>query len=198
MDSVLIDRPAAPPMALMIGRAAKTEAYKGHDSVIDAWPAVRERIPGARLRLIGPSEMTDELMENARKRGVGDVVEIVGPVSEDAKWRALAECRCMALPSRGEGFGLAYIESMRMGRPCVVSTLDAGREVVCPEDGSPAGGLAADPADSGSLAAALIRLMTPGPEWEQWSLAASRRYATQYTGELFRKRLIAALIGAAC
>ena len=191
-------RPLDPPSALMIGRVAGTEAYKGHDAVIAAWPAVQADIPGAKLRIVGPCDMKAELMDLARKRGVADAIEIAGTVTEVDKHRFLAESRCMALPSRAEGFGLAYIESMRMGRPCLVSTLDAGREVVCPEaDSHPdqAAGLAVDPADSTQLAAALIRLMTPGEEWERWSANATERYAARYTAAHFRARLVGALAG---
>lgn len=187
------EAPSSPPCAVMIGRIARTEAYKGHGAVIAAWSEVAERIPGARLRMIGPSEMTAELMSAAAARGVADHVEIAGPVSETAKERSLREARCMALPSRGEGFGLAYVESMRMGRPCLVSTLDAGREVVCPEDAEDSAGLAVDPSDTRAVSAALIRLMTPGPEWERRSAAARRRYAAHYTEAAFGERLVAAL-----
>jgi glycosyltransferase involved in cell wall biosynthesis len=81
-----------------------------------------------------------------------------------------------------------YLEAMRMGRPCVVSTADAGREVVCPE-----GGLAVDPADSAQLGAALLRSLTPGSEWDTWSAGGRKRYETGYTEEHFRGRLLAAL-----
>lgn len=182
--------PDDPPSALMIGRIAGSESYKGHDAVIAAWPLVTKQIPGARLRMIGPSDVTPELRALAVHHGVADVIEISGSVSDAEKQRALAACRCMALPSLAEGFGLVYVESMRMGRPCIISTHDAGREVVCPD-----AGLAVDPANPSELAAALVRLMTPGAAWDNWSAAATRRYNEHYTAQHFRERLIAALAG---
>lgn len=189
--------PTDPPSAVMIGRVARSEGYKGHDAVIAAWSQVRAGIPGAMLRMIGNCDMREELLALAARHGVGDAVEIAGMVSEEAKERYLSKCRCMALPSRGEGFGLAYIESMRMGRPSVVSLSDAGREVVCAERNGAAAGLAVNPSDAGALAAALIRLMTPGAEWERWSADSRRRYAANFTESQFRERLMAALAGLA-
>jgi phosphatidylinositol alpha-1,6-mannosyltransferase len=172
--------PADPPSALMLGRIARSEGYKGHDAVIAAWPQVLERIPRARLRIVGPCDMRGELL-------TAQQTEILGEVSEEEKERYLAECRAMALPSRGEGFGLVYPEAMRMGRPCIVSTVDAGREVVGEA------GMAVDPADIAQLAAGLARALTAGPEWNAWSQAARARYESRYTERRFQDRLLNAL-----
>jgi glycosyltransferase involved in cell wall biosynthesis len=93
------------------------------------------------------------------------------------------------MPSRGEGFGLVYLEAMRQGRPCLVGDSDGGREVVNP----PEAGLAVDPGDPLQLAAAVTRLLTPGPEWDRWSLQARRRYEDGFTAQHFRQRLNEAL-----
>jgi glycosyltransferase involved in cell wall biosynthesis len=116
-------------------------------------------------------------------------IRFFGQVSEDQKQQLLARCSCLAMPSRGEGFGLVYLEAMRMGRPCLVSTLDAGREVINP----PEAGLAADPDNPQDLASAICRLITPGPEWEQWSVQARRRYEQYFTAAHFQHRLLNAL-----
>jgi phosphatidylinositol alpha-1,6-mannosyltransferase len=110
-------------------------------------------------------------------------------VSEERKQELLLRSRCLALPSRAEGFGLVYAEAMRLGRPCLVSTLDAGREVVSP----PHAGLAADPDDRTQLAESVYRLLTLGPEWQAWSEAAQERYRASFTAGHFQDRLLAAI-----
>jgi phosphatidylinositol alpha-1,6-mannosyltransferase len=110
-------------------------------------------------------------------------------VSEEEKQGMLAKSRCLALPSRGEGFGLVYLEAMRMGRPCLVSTLDAGREVVNP----PEAGLAVDLDREESLVEAICELLRPGPRWDNWSANARGRYEAAFTAEHFQERLISAL-----
>ncbi len=193
VSDCLACRPTDRPTTVMVGRIARQEAYKGHDAVIGAWNGVLSRIPGARLQLIGPSEMTEDLRALSESNGVAQSVEFLGSVSEEEKMRRLAEARCMALPSRGEGFGLAYVEAMRMGRPCLVSTLDAGREVVCPMGEMNPAGIAVDPDNRAALTSALVRLMTHDAEWDSFSTAATARYARLYTGAGFRSRLTSAL-----
>jgi glycosyltransferase involved in cell wall biosynthesis len=78
---------------------------------------------------------------------------------------------------------------MRLGRPCLVSTLDAGREVVEP----PWAGLAANPADQTQLTNALVRLLTVSSEWDAWSQNARQRYEDYFTARHFQDRLLAAM-----
>jgi glycosyltransferase involved in cell wall biosynthesis len=128
------------------------------------------------------------LEEQAR----GDAsVKFFGRVGERAKEELLGACRALALPSRGEGFGLVYLEAMRAGKPCLVSDCDAGREVVNP----PEAGLAADPRDAGALAHAAARLLQGGAEWDVWSARARARYEGYFTGSHFQARLTDAMAG---
>jgi phosphatidylinositol alpha-1,6-mannosyltransferase len=181
--------PDSPPAALMVGRLCRDEDYKGHRELIAAWPRVHAQVPEARLWIAGDGDLRPDLEGAAAAAGLGDRVCFWGRVSDEEKQDLLHRCRCLALPSRGEGFGLVYLEAMRVGRPCLVSTCDAGREVVNP----PEAGLAADPKDLDRLADAVVRLLSPAAEWDQWSRAARRRYEAQFTAADFQRRLVEAL-----
>jgi phosphatidylinositol alpha-1,6-mannosyltransferase len=183
--------PDDPPAVLMLGRLQRGEDYKGHREIIAAWPRVRSQSPGARLWVAGDGDLRPDLEALAARCGVSDAVRFWGRVSESQKQELLRRSRCMAMPSRGEGFGLVYLEAMRLGRPCLVSTCDAGQEVVAP----PEAGLAADPGRPDDLTAALVRLLADGPDWEERSRAARRRYEGAFTAEQFQRRLLAALFG---
>ncbi len=185
-----IPTPAHSPAVLMISRLLRSENYKGHREMIAAWPHVLKRVSDAELWIAGDGDLRQDLEEIARASGLDDRVRFWGQVSESEKQDLLMRCRCLALPSRGEGFGLVYLEAMRLGRPCLVSTLDAGCEVVKP----PEAGLAADPRDPRALAEPICRLLTAGPEWNNWSLQARRRYESRFTAEQFQRRLLAALL----
>ena len=178
------------PAALMIGRLLRSEDYKGHRELLAAWPAVRARVPGAELWVAGDGDLRPELEALAR-RGLPDgAARFWGPVSDAEKEQLLRRARCLALPSRSEGFGLVYLEAMRLGRPCLVSPMDAGREVVSP----PEAGLAADPRRPDELAAALARLLvSDAAEWGAWSERARARYEREFTAARFQDRLFAAL-----
>jgi phosphatidylinositol alpha-1,6-mannosyltransferase len=172
--------PAEPPIALMISRLDARERYKGHHEVIAAWPLVQQQVPTAQLWIVGDGDLRAELESEAGEQNV----RFFGRVSEQEKQRLLENARCLVLPSRGEGFGLVYLEAMRNGRPCLVG-VDAGREVVDP----PHAGLAADPADTRALADAMTKLLRGGAEWKQMSQAARRRYSENFTAAE-RKRVV--------
>jgi glycosyltransferase involved in cell wall biosynthesis len=184
-----IAAPSQRPGVLMIGRLLRSEDYKGHREMIAAWPGVLRRIPEAELWVAGDGDLRANLEVMVRNHGLEHRIRFFGQISEEKKQKLLAQCRCLALPSRGEGFGLVYLEAMRLGRPCLVSPFDAGREVVNP----PEAGLAVDPSDAEALADATCRLLTPGPEWEQWSTQARDRYESYFTARHFQDRLLTAL-----
>ncbi len=181
--------PADPPAALMLGRLMSTEAYKGHQETIAAWPRVRASVPGATLWIVGDGDLRPRLERMAAENHCRDSVVFWGRVSEEKKEELLQRCRCLALPSRGEGFGLVYLEAMRLGRPCLVSRYDAGREVVNP----PEAGLAVDPNNRADLVDALTRLLQSGTDWDDWSLAGRRRYEARFTAADFQARLLDAV-----
>jgi phosphatidyl-myo-inositol dimannoside synthase len=179
------------PTVLMLGRLQRGEDYKGHREIIGAWPRVRARVPSARLWIAGDGDLRPDLEALAASCGVADAVRFWGRVSEGQKQELLRRSRCLAMPSRGEGFGLVYLEAMRLGRPCLVSPHDAAREVVAP----PEAGLAADPGRPEELCETLVQLLTVGPEWLRLSRDARRRYESDFTAEHFQRRLVAALFG---
>lgn len=184
--------PAAQPAALMLGRMLRSEDYKGHRQMIEAWPKVLELAPNAELWIAGDGDLRPALQQLAHARGISRRVRFFGQVSEEQKQDLMARCHCLAMPSRGEGFGLVYLEAMRMGRPCLVSDCDGGREVVNP----PEAGLAVDPDDQAQLVQAATRLITGGREWDRWSLQARRRYEGRFTAQHYSQRLNEALFAA--
>jgi phosphatidylinositol alpha-1,6-mannosyltransferase len=177
--------PGSTPSAVVLGRIAKAEAYKGHRELITAWPKVLAQLPDARLEIVGDGDLRPDLEALVRQANLGDSVQFHGRVSEDVKGRLLAGSRCLALPSRGEGFGIVYLEAMRMGRPCLVSDCDAGREVVNP----PESGLSVDVRNPDALSQGIVRLLSDGEDWRNWSAAARRRYEQTYTTARFLQRI---------
>ena len=181
--------PAPNPIALMVSRLERSENYKGHREMIAAWRAVREKIPRAELWIAGDGDLRADLEIHARENQVAGAVRFLGRVSESEKQNLLKQCCCFVMPSRGEGFGLAYVEAMRAGRPCLVSTLDAGMQVVNP----PEAGLAVNPMNTAALVDAACRLLAQDDEWTHMARAAQTRYAENFTAAQFQQRLLDAL-----
>lgn len=179
--------PAEVPIAIMIGRLDGAERYKGHHEVITAWPQVQARIPDAQLFIVGEGDLRAELESHAAAMNVSGATRFFGRLEEPEKERLLAHARCLVLPSRGEGFGLVYLEAMRLGRPCLTGR-DGGAEVV-----GAAAGMQVDPTDRAQLAEALVSLLTIDDHWYAQSRAARARYEAQFTAHHFGQRLEQAL-----
>ena len=184
-----ISQPSEGPIALIISRLSKSEDYKGHRELIDVWPLVLQHKSNARLLVAGDGDLRGELEQLVHSRGLDRSIEFLGNVSEQTKSDLLKSAHCLVMPSQGEGFGLVYLEAMRIGRPCLVSTLDAGREVVNP----PEAGLAVDPNDKAELTDALVHLLSDSSDWRDWSIQARQRFEQNYTAAHFQARLVKAI-----
>jgi len=117
-----------PPTALLLGRV-DIGFPKGHDILVDIWPKVISAVPGARLLFAGGGEGYPALLDLIARSPTAAAIEapgFVAPSALEAVWR---RATMMAMPSRGEGFGLVFIEAMRRGLPIVASTEDAGATV---------------------------------------------------------------------
>ncbi len=126
--------PAEPPprecAALIVGRMWSDEQGKGHDALLEAWPAVRSREPRAQLWVIGEGDDRARLEEKSRALGVADAVHFLGRVPDDELASRCRRASLFVMPSRQEGFGLVYAEAMWHGLPCIGSTSDAAGEVI--------------------------------------------------------------------
>lgn len=156
LDAAFFAAPVAPPPAdhppeiLCVGRLCPADAYKGYDLLLRAFAALGPGAGGPRLRFIGDGADRARLESLAAGLGVADRVTFSGRVDDATLRAAFARCRCFALPSTGEGFGLVYLEALAAGRPCVGVRAAAVPELVTPEVGC-----LAEPDNPAALAAAL-------------------------------------------
>ena len=187
-----IPEPDEVPAAIMIARLNANERYKGHDEVIAAWPLVQQRVPRAQLWIVGDGDLLLDLEESAASADVQDSVRFFGRVSDAEKATLLQRARCLLLPSTGEGFGLVYLEAMRVGRPCLCG-IDGGREVINP----PEAGYSVTHRSPQELADAIVRLLTLDDAWRAQSVAARSRYEQTFTSRHFGERIVSALREAA-
>ncbi len=97
--------------------------------VIAAWPRVVAAAPDARLLIVGGGAGLPQIERLIRQSTVSDRIEVRGFVPEAGLPHIWREAHVFAMPSRGEGFGLVYIEAMRHGLPVIASVHDAGQEI---------------------------------------------------------------------
>ena len=175
------------PYALIVGRMSAAERYKGHDELLDIWPAVRSAVPGARLVIAGGGDDAARLEDKALRLGLSDAVSFEGIVSDGRLAALYRDAEMFVMPSANEGFGLVYVEAMRAGVPCVVAA-GAAEEIVEHERT----GLVVAAGDRDALARAVIRLMTQHDDRNRMGEAA-RRSSSRFSAEAFAARLEALL-----
>jgi glycosyltransferase involved in cell wall biosynthesis len=112
------------PGGHVIAYLSRLAPKKRAELLIQAMPAILERVPTARLVLAGPSEgrAQERLMTEAHRLGVSDRVTFPGLVTGHSKYYLLAHSRVFCLPSENENFGLAVAEALASGLPIVTTT----------------------------------------------------------------------------
>lgn len=181
------------PTAIIVGRMSVRERYKGHDELLEAWPRVVASVPRARLLIVGKGDDADRLRTKAAALALGDAIRFTGFVADGVMREMLALSDVFAMPSRGEGFGLAYLEAMRRGLPCIGSDADAAGEVIA--DGTT--GRIVHDGDLTMLAAVIVELLRDPPRARAMGEAGRRREREVFTFDAFRANVSAALRPAA-
>ncbi|HYJ53998.1 MAG TPA: glycosyltransferase family 4 protein [Mycobacterium sp.] len=135
---------------------------KGQDMLIRALPAIRERVPGTALVVVGGGPYRTSLHRLAHAFGVAEHVVFTDGVPGDElpAHHAMADVFAMPCRTRGggldvEGLGIVYLEASACGVPVV-----AGRSGGAPEtvlDGET--GVVVDGWDVGAIAAAVSDLL---------------------------------------
>ena len=105
------------PVAVSITRMV---ARKRLDLLVEAWPAVAERLPGAALVLCGEGPEREGLMRRARALGLEASVHFPGRVAEAELAAHFNLGDVFALPSVSsgrdiEGFGIVFLEAGACG-----------------------------------------------------------------------------------
>jgi glycosyltransferase involved in cell wall biosynthesis len=172
------------PETLCVSRLDRDDRYKGVDHLIAALPAVRARVPGATLRIVGTGSDRPRLQRLATELELNASVTFAGVASDAALKDDYGRCRAFALPSEKEGFGLVYLEAMAGGKPCLAAQAGGAPEVIDSTCGRlvPYG-------DVPAIADAWSELLTAS-----WDAEAIReRTRARFGYEAFRERLREAL-----
>jgi phosphatidylinositol alpha-1,6-mannosyltransferase len=148
------------PLVLTIARL--NDDYKGHDVLIRALGAIRDRVPDVEWVVIGDGRLRGGLEELARACGVAGAIRFLGAVSDEERNMWLRRADVFAMPSRlpqgglaGEGFGIVYLEAGAYGKPVVAGNVAGALDAVA--DGE--SGLLVDPCDPRAVGEAITRLL---------------------------------------
>jgi glycosyltransferase involved in cell wall biosynthesis len=167
----------AAPVVLFVGRLT---AQKGVETLAAAWEEVVARCPAARLVVAGDGGLRPRL-EAMQARPAANL-HLLGWRSDVAS--LMLDADVVVVPSLWEGFGLVTLEAMAARKPVVASRVSSLPEIVV--DGET--GLLVPPADSNSLAEAMLRLLGDRDEAQMFGSAGRRRLESQFTVERMAKR----------
>lgn len=147
------------PRILFVGRMVEK---KGVEFLLRAMPRVRERVPDARLSIVGSGELERELRDLTETLGLGaDIVEFHGSLPHEEVVGHLRMARVVTVPSvidshgETEGMPTVILEAMAAGKRVVASDVNGTPDLV--RDGE--NGWLARPGDPDHLAEQLVHAL---------------------------------------
>ena len=145
---------AGKKVLLTVARLSAQEQYKGVDEVLEVLPGLLKESPQAAYLIVGRGTDRRRLEAKAASLDIRDRVVFAGYVSEDEKADHYRLADCFVMPSRGEGFGIVFLEALACGIPVIGSSEDAAGEVL-------RGGLGilVDPQNPGEIKKAVLQAL---------------------------------------
>ncbi len=170
---------------LTVGRWLANERYKGMDTLITALPRLLTPWPELQLLAVGDGDDRVWLEELAEKNGVNRHVHFLTGLSYAELAACYSACEIFALPSRGEGFGLVYLEAMARGKPVIGGAHGGAPEVI--EDGVT--GYLVPHGDAAQLATSIETLLADPAMAKKMGERGRQRVEREFRFSVFAKSL---------
>lgn len=167
----------------LVGVVATLRPQKALDVMIGAVPALRERVPGATVLLIGGGEEEARLRALVADRGLGDAVRLLGERHDVPD--LVASLDVAALSSDFEGSPLSVMEYMEAAKPVVATSVGGLPDLI--EEG--VNGLLVPPQDPPALAAALAELLLDPERAKRMGEAGRVRRREEFSIEATARRV---------
>ncbi len=157
---------------VVVGRI---EFIKGHQYLFKAMPAVMEKFPGIKLRIIGNGTQKESLLEQASVLGIDKNIEFLG--FQEDPGPVMSSSDIIVLPSLFEPFGLVYLEALALRVPIVAFDVPACNEIVSNNET----GLLVPVYDSAALAQKIIYLLENPAEKIRLAENGYLKYTSYYS-----------------
>jgi len=181
-------------VVLTVARMMASEKYKGHDVVLRSLPSVVSKVPALAYVIVGDGDDRERLERLAKDLGLDEHVLFTGSVPDPRLAAIYQRSEVFVLPSRtviddhdskGEGFGIVFLEAMAYGKPVIGPDHGAPRELIRPGEN----GLLVDPENATSVADALLTLLSNRESARQMGEAGRKWVDKHYSYAAFRERL---------
>ena len=102
---------------------SRVHVKKGINFLIEAAVALRSELQGYKILVAGEgdADYVAEMKRMIADNGLQDIVQLVGGVYGDEKWRLFQTSDFFVLPTHSENFGLAIAESLASGTPVITT-----------------------------------------------------------------------------
>jgi phosphatidylinositol alpha-1,6-mannosyltransferase len=155
------------------------------DTIITALPRLLSRWPDLQVVAIGQGDDRGWLEDLAQNNGVSRHVHFLTGLTYQQLAACYAACEIFALPSRGEGFGLVYLEAMAYGKPVIGGAHGGAPEVI--QDGVT--GYLVQHGDATQLATAIDTLLSDPARAREMGARARDRVEHEFRFNVFAKAL---------
>jgi len=170
---------------------------KGQDKLIEAMPAVLQKVPNAHLLLVGEGPYRSHLEKLAKKLSVQENVTFAGRILYDKLPSYLSAADLFAMPSRSrffglevEGLGIVYLEASACGIPVVAGNSGGAPDAVL----EGVTGLCVDGTDVNCIAQAVIEICSDAKRASNMGSAGRNWVVDQWRWEIWSKEFNALLV----
>jgi phosphatidylinositol alpha-1,6-mannosyltransferase len=170
---------------LTVGRWLASERYKGMDTLITALPRLLHEWTDLQLVAVGEGDDQGWLEQLAEGCGVRRHVHFFTGLSYPQLAACYQACEIFALPSRGEGFGIVYLEAMARGKAVIGGAHGGAPEVI--DDGKT--GYLVQHGDAPQLATSIETLLADPELARQMGARGRERVNRDFKFAVFAKSL---------
>ena len=102
---------------------SRVHVKKGINFLVEAADVLRNELQGYKILVAGEgdADYVEAMKRMICDRGLQDIVQLIGGVYGDEKWRLFQTSDFFVLPTHSENFGLAIAESLASGTPVVTT-----------------------------------------------------------------------------
>ncbi len=119
------------PIILTVARLSHTESYKGYDNIILALPKIRYYIPNIHYIIVGKGDDLPRINQLVQSLDLQSHITLTGFVDDEQMCDHYNLCDVFAMPSKGEGFGIVYLEALACGKPVLGGNQDGAVDALC-------------------------------------------------------------------
>ncbi|MGI8502024.1 MAG: glycosyltransferase [Hassallia sp.] len=143
------------PIILTVARLASADGYKGYDKIIQALPEIRRQLRDVHYIIVGKGDDRSRIEQLIVQLGLQDCVTLAGFIPDNELCDYYNLCNVFAMPSKGEGFGIVYLEALACGKPVLGGNQDGAIDALCEGEL----GVLVNPDDPEAIAQSLIQIL---------------------------------------